>query len=153
MGVLFWSYVPLSLMYVLGSLMTAAERVQSGNKIFATAVILSLGLNALLIPHFKSMGAAWVSLIVQVFVAAALFVLNYKHFNLKPDKRLLGQLLLFCLGLWIVTHFSQYLAGFWVLKCFFVGIFALVLTILLRFWSLKSLLKLLNEQRRTIQSY
>ena len=152
MGVLFWSYIPLSLMYVLGSLVTASEKVSSGNKIFAAAVLLSLVMNCIFIPLYKSMGAAWVSLLVQSFVAAALFYLNYTHFRLKPDFRLLGQLFLFCVALWAAAHFSRFLAGFWVLKCFFIGTFAVVLSISLRFWSIKSLLKLLNEQRRTVQA-
>ncbi|MFZ4544558.1 MAG: oligosaccharide flippase family protein [Saprospiraceae bacterium] len=150
MGVLFWSYIPLSLMYVMGALMTASDKIKEGNRVFATAVVISLFLNWFLIPHYKSIGAAWVSLFVQSFVALALFLISYVNFKLKPDKKLLLQLLLFFSILLTATHFSTFLIGNWVIKCFFIGTFAVLLSFALRFWSIKSLLKLLNVQRRTI---
>lgn len=68
-SILMWSFLPLSLNYVFGTLLTAGGQLKLLNGLAAAALILNIGLNVALIPVYGATGAALTTLLTQIFVA------------------------------------------------------------------------------------
>ncbi len=146
MGILFCSYIPLSMMYVLGSLLTASGNLRAYNSFNVFIVIFSITANFLVIPHFKAYGAAWVSLITQSLVAIGLFYLNFKTFKLKIAWKSILQVLSFALLLLLISDLSLFFDTKWFLKSLAIGIFALMLSFVLNFWSIKNIISFYKKK-------
>jgi len=67
--VLVYSFLPLSLNYVFGTLLTAGGRLRLLNGMAISALLLNIGLNVVLIQAYGAEGAAWATLLTQTFVA------------------------------------------------------------------------------------
>jgi O-antigen/teichoic acid export membrane protein len=126
LGVLIWAFVPVSLTYIFGTLLTAREALRTMNRVFVAGIVVNASLNALLIPHFQALGAAWAAVATQAVVAAGLMGLSAHIFHFKPHYttwlRVLG-FALFVVGInawifvktplaWEVKSVSGLAAGF-----------------------------------------
>ena len=78
LGLLMFSLLALSWAQITGTLLLAAGEVRRLNKIYLTAVIINVTLNALLIPLYGAIGAAAVSAITQWYVVIDQFRLMNK---------------------------------------------------------------------------
>lgn len=95
---LMWSFLPLSLNYVFGTLLTAGGKMKLLNSLAAGALALNVGLNAWLIPLHGAEGAAWAALITQSFMAMAQLSAAWKAHAWLADSSFLIRLLL-----WVLT--------------------------------------------------
>ncbi len=91
LGVLIWTFVPVSVTYIFSTLLTAAGRLMAMNRFFAVGLALGLALNLALIPAYKAQGSAWATLLTQSFIAAAMVYLCLKYYALKPGLKGLCQ--------------------------------------------------------------
>ncbi len=127
-GLLIWSFIAISSVYVTGTLLTAAGRLKSFNQIALLGVSLNILLNYLLIPQQGALGAALATLATQLLMAigAALLVFRYLQF-----RRFLPQSLIFIgffIGSLLIAHVSQYLfANYWLIGFISSGLAALAL--------------------------
>lgn len=80
------SFLFMMLTYLWGTLLTANGNMRQMNRIAAFAVLLNIGLNLVLIPHWKSEGSALASLATQVLVAAAQIALCYRLLRIKNKR-------------------------------------------------------------------
>ncbi len=78
LGVLMGSFVAVSGTYIFSTLIGSAGYVARMNWTFILAFVINIGLNAVLIPHFKAFGAAISTLTTQFFVLIALILLSKK---------------------------------------------------------------------------
>ena len=88
-GILSLSFVPVAAGYIFGTLLTANGNIHLLNKLSVAILLINLGLNLLLIPHFQAYGAAWANFISlsamafgQYFYAVRKFSFNNKYFYL-----------------------------------------------------------------------
>ena len=86
LGVLIWAFVPVSVTYIFSTLLTARERMMRMNRFFVVGIVLDLGLNLLLIPHWQAIGSAVAALATQVFIASAMIWLCVREFEFKPSR-------------------------------------------------------------------
>ena len=93
--ILMGSFFCLSTTYVFGTLLTANGSLKQLNLVAATGVVINILLNLIVIPRFKSVGAAYTSLCVQFLTAFAQYLLCEKIFKLKLGARYWLHLLLF----------------------------------------------------------
>jgi len=81
-GVLMLSFIGIASMYIFGTLLLANGSLKMLNWIAFIGLLLNLGLNFYLIPHFYAYGAALATLVTQSFVALAqvltVFFIFYK---------------------------------------------------------------------------
>ncbi|RMD71418.1 MAG: hypothetical protein D6818_07870, partial [Bacteroidetes bacterium] len=68
LGWLIWSFVATGGMYIYGTVLTAAGRLGSINRLFALSIALNFLANLLLIPPFGAVGAAVATVGTQAFV-------------------------------------------------------------------------------------
>lgn len=84
-GWLILSFIPVSVTYIFGTLLTANGNLKPVNYIAFTGVLLNLVLNGLLIQHYQTVGAALATLATQTIMAAVQLGMAYRL--LKIDFR------------------------------------------------------------------
>jgi O-antigen/teichoic acid export membrane protein len=80
-SILIFSFIPISVVFIFGTLITASGKLQRLNLVSLASVCINIGLNLLLIPRFMALGAAISCLITQFFVAVAQCFLIRKQFS------------------------------------------------------------------------
>jgi O-antigen/teichoic acid export membrane protein len=73
-----FTFIPISTIYVFGTLLTAKGDLKVLNTIALLGIILSISLNLVLIPKNGAVGAAKAALITQLVVALAHIAAAYK---------------------------------------------------------------------------
>jgi len=95
LGILIWTFVPVSVTYIFSTLLTASGRLMAMNRFFALGLLLGVTLNLTLIPLWQAVGSAWATLLTQSFIAAAMIFLCFRFFPLKPSWKGLLQVAAF----------------------------------------------------------
>jgi O-antigen/teichoic acid export membrane protein len=94
-GWLMLSFIPLSLNYVFGTLLTAAGSMKRMNLLAFGGLIINLLLNSWLIPKQGAVGAAIATLLTQTFMLAGQFISCFTRFGWQLDYRFLLRIMLF----------------------------------------------------------
>lgn len=100
------SFVPVSISYIYGTLLTAGGFLKEMNRIATVGLLLNVILNTITIPKFGLLGAAGVTLITQSLVAISQMLLCRNKFLIFPGVKLLGH----CFGmlvLLVIAYFSK----------------------------------------------
>jgi O-antigen/teichoic acid export membrane protein len=90
--ILVFGFIPISITYVFGTLLTANGNLKELNTLSLITLGLNIGINILLIPRIQECGSAIASLSAQSFVAIAQIVVAFKIFKFKPPYRTIIQL-------------------------------------------------------------
>jgi len=83
LGMLIWAFVPVCIIHVFSTLLTAHERLSAMNRFFVAGIALDLALNLLLVPRWQAFGAAVAAVTTQTFVAVSLVWLCRRSFDLR----------------------------------------------------------------------
>jgi O-antigen/teichoic acid export membrane protein len=109
--VLRWLFISLQavgMIHIWGTSLTARGNLWGVNRVFAVAIVVNVGLNLYVIPHYGALGAAWVAIVTQCLVALAEGVLVMRWLQIRPRSMWLLRWGGFVLGLlgavWCVTH-------------------------------------------------
>ena len=78
-------FVAISTTYIFGSLLTANGNLKALNLIAGGGMLINIILNLILIPHFKAMGSAAVSLFTQFITALAQIIYAQYQFKFKAN--------------------------------------------------------------------
>ncbi|MEP6793109.1 MAG: oligosaccharide flippase family protein [Saprospiraceae bacterium] len=89
------SNIPIGLMYIFSSYLTAVSELRRQNILFIASVVISISLNVFMIPTYGTVGAAITALIVQSFTTAGLIILGQSHLKEKLDIRRLSTILIY----------------------------------------------------------
>lgn len=92
--ILMLSFIPISVILLVGTLLTANGNLKTLNYLSVCALLLNVLLNAFFIPNWKAEGAAFATLITQGSLALIYFYFLLKEFQLKIHFKLL---ISFCL--------------------------------------------------------
>jgi len=103
-GFLILSFIPVSLGYVFGTLLTANGSLKILNYIALIALVVSVVLNLITIPRGGALGASIVALITQWVAAILQIVFAYRTFKYKLNIKLYTSLITLC-GVTVATHF------------------------------------------------
>jgi O-antigen/teichoic acid export membrane protein len=145
MGILFLSYIPLAMGYVLGALLTASGQLKQYNLLSCLGVIFSLTANFLLIPYYTALGAAIVSVGTQSVIVLGLLYANTKYYQLKINWLLLFKVGVFSLILTLLAQCSNQFNAIWYIKFALLGSFAFLLSFIMDFWNIKEIFKFLKK--------
>lgn len=99
---LMWTFLPLSLNYVFGTLLTAGGHLRQLNQLAAAALLLNLLLNFWLIPQTGPVGAATAALCTQSLMALCQLIMAWKRHQWRLQAGFAGRLLIWtgvCMGL------------------------------------------------------
>ena len=127
--------IPLSMVYIFGTLLTAHGSLKILNIIAAIGVILNIGLNFILIPVMKEQGAAIAGVSTQFMVAVSQLILVFIIVKPKALAKNMFLLLLFGILLFIAgILFKEYtnnlniqIAGLVIIWLIFIAYKAIIL--------------------------
>ena len=142
LGILILSYIPLSIMYVLGALSTAKNLLRPMQYVFGFAAFINIILNIFLIQKYKSEGAAYSTVLTQCLVVVGLFYINNFSFDLKSVSKMLFFSILHAFSI----YFLQKTTLDWRLQILAAGFGTLVWSTILGFWELKKIVGLLKRR-------
>ena len=97
LGILIWAFVPVGMINIFGTLLTAQERLREMSRFFFIGIILNVALNLALIPHWQALGAAAATVVTQSFAAGSMIWLCHRHVHLRPGWRSVARTLGFAL--------------------------------------------------------
>ena len=90
---LMWTFLPLSLNYVFGTLLTAGGHLRQLNALASIALFLNIALNFWLIPRNGPIGAATAALFTQAFMALSQLLLAWRAHSWLLQAGFVGRLL------------------------------------------------------------
>lgn len=102
-GFLILSFIPISITYIFGTLLTANGSLKHLNIMAIGGLVLNVALNLVLIPEFKAEGAAMATLITQGLTALVQLILAVYIFKLRTNWKLLIQITTMTLGLVLIN--------------------------------------------------
>ncbi len=114
--VLIFGFIAISSTYVFGTLLTANGNLKLLNIVAASGMVLNLTINFLLIPKFHAVGSAYASLITQFTTAIIQVWFALQIFKFKPDYKYLFALLIFVVGVLLITYYSKFIFDNWILN-------------------------------------
>jgi O-antigen/teichoic acid export membrane protein len=105
-GFLILGFIPISISYIFGTLLTANGSLKALNIMAATGLIINLSLNFLLIPEYKAYGAAVSGLITQSITALLQILIAVKIFKFKIHPRIIFTITAFTLWIILIAYIS-----------------------------------------------
>jgi O-antigen/teichoic acid export membrane protein len=139
LGWLMLSFPAVSTMYIFGCLLSANNTMRATNWIYAAGVVVNLGLNIVLIPQFKALGAAYATLFTQIIIGLGLVFVAQRTFAWRNDFVIVFKIFAFFVINYLIFWFLQNSTIFW-LYGFVAGCFAaLALAFALRLVDIKNL--------------
>lgn len=106
-------FIPISATYIFGTLLTANGNLRQLNIMACTGMLINIAMNMILIPKLSAVGAAYSSIVTQIFTAGAQLYMVQKAFQFKINFSFILRTLLF-IGLCIVMNvFILRLGLFW----------------------------------------
>jgi O-antigen/teichoic acid export membrane protein len=82
-GWIILSFIPMSMMYIYGTLLTANANLKTLIKYASIGLVINILLNLILIPPYKALGAAIATLSTQAFIGFSNFIAAKKELNLQ----------------------------------------------------------------------
>ncbi len=107
LSLLMFSFIFTCTIYIYGTYLTARGELRPLNRIAFTACLLNFTCNILLVKSYGIVGAAWSTLITQVFVAVCHYTMVHKRFNIHFDIPLLWKLMVFTIFQFTLPIFFQ----------------------------------------------
>lgn len=126
-GFLILSFIPVSLTYIYGTLLTAAGKLKQLNYMAAGGLLFNVILNLVLIPRYKAEGAAMVALLTQCLTALAQIIIAHKVLNLTFEAVVFGRFILLSATLTAYMFFIVPQINGVMLQCLIFLLLALIL--------------------------
>lgn len=108
------SFLGVACTYIFGTLLTANGSIRQLNFMAIVGMGINIGLNLILIPHYKALGSAWASLATQLFTALAQTLLAVVVLKLTVNYRLIGKLILFVCTVFLIGYFSRQITTWYI---------------------------------------
>jgi O-antigen/teichoic acid export membrane protein len=142
-------FVAISTNYIFGTLLTANGNMRQLNTLAACCMVINISLNMLLIPHFRAMGSAFVSLTTQIIMAVSQVLIAQRVFKFRVNYRLLITLGIFITGVIGINILSR-MFGFhsenhqWVINFLLMTGASIFWAFLIRQISIKSIFRMIK---------
>ncbi|UKN02924.1 oligosaccharide flippase family protein [Paracrocinitomix mangrovi] len=149
-GLIILCFIPISLSYIFGTLLTANGSLKALNLMAFGGVALNVVLNLILINKMEVVGAATATIVTQILTAIVQMVIAYKIFKFKINFSLYGRLLLLValmIAAFIVADhwFADLAGGYKMLIELLIGV---ALAFVLKLISIKELLGILQDSSK-----
>ena len=135
------------IIYVFGTLLTAAGRLKGMNILFLITIACNIILNSILIPIWGAWGAAFATILTQGLVAIGEMILVMKWLNWWFSIRFWLQILVFGLGVCGINYAVCHLSIMWELSFLLVGALSLLFAFISKMIDIRLLLQLVKNKK------
>jgi O-antigen/teichoic acid export membrane protein len=115
-GWLMLNFIPMSSIYIFGTLLTARGSLTILNIIALGGMLLNIGLNLFMIPRYGALGATVATLITQLIAAIAHIIAANRQFGFTYEVKDLVKLLVFPVICCAVILFIKMLSFNWMME-------------------------------------
>ena len=143
--ILMVSFLGIATTYIFGTLLTANGSIRQLNWMALVGMIVNIGLNFILIPHFQALGSAWTSLATQLFTALAQTILAVSILKLTINYRLIGKLAIFVGFVFLAGNLSRHI-NTWYLGYAAMIISSILFAFITRLINLKALTQIIRNE-------
>lgn len=143
--VLAFCFVPISMTYIFGTLLTANGSLKKLNLVASLGMVLNVGINLILIPRYEALGAAYSSLIAQTVTAALQAAIAIKIFGIPIKKSYISNLLLFLVIISTNTYLLKNGAINWIVNVIIAVFVILFTSLLFKIFNLKDFIRLIKS--------
>ncbi|MFW6249443.1 MAG: polysaccharide biosynthesis C-terminal domain-containing protein, partial [Bacteroidota bacterium] len=143
-GLLMASFCAVSTMYIFSTLLTANNNLKHLNLIAFSGVIVNMGLNFVLIPHYQAMGSALATLVTQFLTAGIQVYIVSRIFHFRKNYLYQIKFVFFVAGVFVLGYFSKQTGWAWHVNVALLVLSSLALSMLIRFLSPGNLFKVLK---------
>jgi len=143
--ILMISFLGIATTYIFGTLLTANGSIRQLNWMAVVGMVLNIGLNLFLIPHFQAIGSAWASLATQLFTALAQTILAVIILKLTINYRIIGKLVLF-VGFVFLAGFLSRQINNWYIGYGIMIISSILFAFITRLINLKALTQIIRNE-------
>lgn len=143
-GFLMGCFVPISTVYVFGTLLTANGNLKQLNIMAASGMLINIVMNIVLIPRFFAAGSAVSSLTTQFITAIAQIIIAQKIFKFNINYRYLIALVVFVACVITLGFVTKQLEYGWFTNILIMCLVSFVLSIILRIISFRAMFKILK---------
>lgn len=144
--ILVFGFIPISVTYVFGTLLTANNSLRQLNILSAITLAINIIINLVLIPHYAESGSAWASLTAQTFVAVAQMVVSIRIFHFKIHWHTVLRLFIYIGMILGINLELKHLELNWVWHIVMVGVAMMAMLFGLRLFRLKDIMKMIVKQ-------
>ncbi|MDR0971751.1 MAG: oligosaccharide flippase family protein [Bacteroidales bacterium] len=143
--VLSFCFLPISMTYIFGTLLTANGSLKQLNIVASCGMVLNIGINLILIPHFNALGAAYSSLTAQTITSLLQVIIAIKIFKIKTNYAYILRILLFVLCIFLTTFLIKNLNFYWMYNIIITALVMIVLSFIFRVFNIKDLITLIKS--------
>ena len=137
-------FMAVSTTYIFGTLLTANGNLRELNILAASAVLLNILLNLVLIPKYQAFGAAVSSLVTQVCMALAQVIVSVIRLKLTAAYGFAGRLVVFFLLLFLASYLCERFLPGWYQGALTILLATLVLMFTTQLVKLKDLYRMIR---------
>ena len=142
--ILITAFIPISMTYIFGTLLTANGNLKKLNIIAFSGVVINFTLNLILIPKFQAQGAAITAIITQSITAILQIWLGISIFKIKFSlKKILSVIVFLVIFIPIAYLIHSYFEN-WAIGLLSTLLLGIIVGFSLRLISLKLLIRLLK---------
>ncbi len=145
-SIIIFSFIPISMIYIFGTLLTANGNLWLLNLIAIGSLALSLILNIILIPELKAFGSAIASIAAQSLSAIFQIILSFKIFKFKIDVKFLLSVISYVFLLIIGIQMSHSISDNWLINVGAFGLLSFLAASLLRLLDFKNFKEILKSK-------
>ncbi|MES2619812.1 MAG: polysaccharide biosynthesis C-terminal domain-containing protein [Bacteroidota bacterium] len=145
-GWLMLNFIPMSCIYIFGTLLTAKGSLKILNLIALGGVMINVALNLFLIPGYGAFGATIATLITQLFAAIVHIITASKQFNLKFELKDVLRLTVFVLFCVAAFSLIKMLPLHWLLNFLLSTMACFVIAMLAGFFPIQQFFSLLKSK-------
>ncbi len=139
-------FIPISLTYVFGTLLTANGNLREMNLLAFLGVLINFFLNLVLIPQYQALGSSWSSLITQFFIALVQIILVSRVFGWGIDRVFALKVALYLGGVLILSWVSRLLQIPWEIGIVLAFLLSVGWAFMLRLVHINAILKILRKE-------
>jgi len=137
----------VGIIYVFGTLLTAAGRLKGMNILFFITIACNIILNSILIPIWGAWGAALATIFTQGLVAIGEMILVMRWLKWWFSSRFWVQILLFVAGVCLINYTMIHLSIIWELSFVLVGALSLLFAFAIKMIDIRLLLQLVKNKK------
>jgi O-antigen/teichoic acid export membrane protein len=145
--IMMFAYVATSTTYIFGTLLTANGSLKPLNIMAFIGMLISLGLNLVLIPEMKAMGAAYAGLTAQVVTAIIQVFLAFKILDIHFEAKYVLKLIAFVLSLFALNWISTFLPYEWIIRMGISLALILMSAFALRLLNIKAFISIIKYEK------
>ena len=139
-------FIPISVTYIFGTLLTANGSLKALNSMALAGMIVNISLNYFLIPSLMAVGSAYASLITQFVTAIIQVAIAQRLFKFTINWKYIFTLVFFAFGVVVINWLARNVAWDWRIAFIVSGLASLLWAFILRLLSVGAFLRLMREK-------